>query len=77
MTRKGQLTIPKHVRDELGLKPYDKIEIYLEKGEAKLRWAFHALREIADGVPPCGVPYGEMRQVVQDEQARRYVEELE
>jgi antitoxin PrlF len=30
ITSKGQITIPKEVRDRLGLKPGDHVEIYLE-----------------------------------------------
>ncbi len=30
ITSKGQITIPKEVRDRLGLKPGDRVEIYLE-----------------------------------------------
>jgi antitoxin PrlF len=30
ITSKGQITIPKEVRDRLGLKPGDRVEIYVE-----------------------------------------------
>jgi antitoxin PrlF len=32
LTSKGQVTIPKEIRDELGLKPSDKIVFSLEDG---------------------------------------------
>ena len=75
MTRKGQVTIPKEVRDQLGLKPFDKIEIYVEHGETKLRKAYPALREIAGGLPAINVPWDEMRRIAQEEMADRFGEE--
>ncbi len=37
ITSKGQITLPKKVRDGLGLKPGDEIEFIAEKGEFKIR----------------------------------------
>lgn len=37
MTSKGQLTLPKNVRDELGLKAGDKLDIVKEHGTYVLR----------------------------------------
>jgi antitoxin PrlF len=37
LTRKGQVTLPKAVRDALGLKPFDKLEVQVVDGEARLR----------------------------------------
>lgn len=39
VTAKGQVTIPKAVRDRMGLRPFDKVEFYIEEGETKLRKA--------------------------------------
>lgn len=76
LTWKGQVTIPKEVRDTLGLKPFDKIEIYLENGEAKLRKAFLSLDELAGSVPGSGVPMEEWSAIVQDEVAEAYAEKF-
>lgn len=37
VTSKGQITIPKEVRDKLGLKSGDKVVFSIEDGEAKIR----------------------------------------
>lgn len=37
ITSKGQVTIPKAVRDRLGLRAGDKVDIYEEHGEVHLR----------------------------------------
>ena len=60
LTSKGQVTIPKHVRDGLGLKPFDKVEIELIGDEARVRKAQTTLEEIAGSLPPLGIPVEEM-----------------
>lgn len=37
LTSKGQMTIPREIRDSLKLRPSDKIVIVLEKGQAVLK----------------------------------------
>jgi AbrB family looped-hinge helix DNA binding protein len=37
LTSKGQMTIPREIRDSLKLRPSDKIVIVLEKGQAILK----------------------------------------
>ena len=37
LTDKGQVTIPKHVRDGLGLRPGDEVEFVAEGGGYRLR----------------------------------------
>lgn len=37
LTSKGQITIPKRVREGLGLKPGDEVEFVAEGGEYRLR----------------------------------------
>lgn len=37
ITTKGQITVPKAVRDGLGLKPGDEVEFVAESGEYRLR----------------------------------------
>ncbi len=51
LTSKGQVTIPKAIRDELGLRPFDKIRFTIEDGEVKLRKAYPSLEEIAGSLP--------------------------
>lgn len=37
ITSKGQVTIPKAIRDELGVKPGDSLEFRIEDGHLKVR----------------------------------------
>jgi AbrB family looped-hinge helix DNA binding protein len=37
ITRKGQVTIPKSVRDELGLRPGDEVEFVKDDGSYSIR----------------------------------------
>lgn len=37
LTSKGQMTLPKEVRDDLGLRPGDKLDIVKERGQYVLR----------------------------------------
>ena len=71
LTRKGQVTIPKAVRDELGLRPFDKIEIVVEDGEAKLRKARRSLAEIAGSLPKLDVAVEDMPAIAKAERAKR------
>lgn len=40
LTSKGQVTVPKHVRDELRLKPGDEVEFVEEDGHIRIRKHF-------------------------------------
>jgi antitoxin PrlF len=51
LTSKGQVTIPKAIRDELGLRPFDKIRFTVEDGEVKLKKAYPSLDEVAGSLP--------------------------
>ncbi|MGH7961468.1 MAG: AbrB/MazE/SpoVT family DNA-binding domain-containing protein [Candidatus Binatia bacterium] len=75
MTSKGQVTIPKAIRDEVGLKHRDRIEFTLENGSARLRRARLSLAEITGMLPPMGVPVEEMPALAWDEWVERYLEE--
>jgi antitoxin PrlF len=70
LTRKGQVTIPKAVRDELGLEPFDRVEIELLEGEARLRRARSSLDEVAGTLPAVGVAVEDMPEIAKEEQAR-------
>ena len=51
LTSKGQVTIPKAIRDELGLRPFDKIRFILEDGEVRLKKAYPSLEDVAGSLP--------------------------
>jgi antitoxin PrlF len=72
LTRKGQLTIPKAVRDQLGLKPFDKVEVVVADGEARLRKSRATLDDIAGTLPPLKIPLEKLTEVAKEERARRF-----
>lgn len=72
LTRKGQVTIPKEVREQLGLQPFDRIEIEVAGTEARLRKAQASLEEIAGSLPPLPVPVEEMPEVAKRRRAAAY-----
>jgi AbrB family looped-hinge helix DNA binding protein len=76
LTRKGQVTIPKAVRDGLGLRPFDKVEIEMVGSEARIRKARRALDELAGILPPLGIPIEEMPRVAREEREERLRERL-
>lgn len=76
VTRKGQVTIPKEVRDLLGIRPFDEVEIVVEEGEAKLRKPSPSLEDVAGSVPPLGMPVEEAIRPAKEERARRLVDKL-
>lgn len=58
LTSKGQLTIPKKVREALGLRPGDQVEFEVLKGEARLKpLRRYSARELRQLITPIGVPY--------------------
>ncbi|MGH7961466.1 MAG: AbrB/MazE/SpoVT family DNA-binding domain-containing protein [Candidatus Binatia bacterium] len=59
ITSKGQVTIPKAVRDALGLKPHDKIEFSVEEGVVRLRKANSPFQNTVGSVLACDVPMEE------------------
>ncbi len=72
LTRKGQVTLPKEVRQELGLKPFDKVEVTVEGGEARLRKVKASLDDIAGSLPPLSLPAEEMITIAKEERAKRF-----
>ena len=76
LTSKGQVTIPKEIRDELGLKPHDKIRFSLEHGHAVLVKAYPSLEEVAGSIPGIDVPLEQWDEIIQDDVARRYAEKF-
>jgi AbrB family looped-hinge helix DNA binding protein len=70
------VTIPKAIRDELGLKPSDKIEFFIENGHAKLRRAYPSLEDVVGRIPAIDVPMEEWDEIIQDETAQRYAKKF-
>jgi antitoxin PrlF len=78
LTSKGQVTIPKEIRDELGLKPADKIEFFIENGHARLRKAYLSLEEVAGSLPALGmdIDIEEAIELARAERARELFEKM-
>ena len=71
LTQKGQVTIPKSVRDTLGLKPHDKVEFVVEGHEARLRKRGPSIRDLVGTLPALETPVEEMGRIAREERARR------
>jgi AbrB family looped-hinge helix DNA binding protein len=76
VTSKGQVTIPKEIRDQLGLKPSDKVMFSFENGHVTLRRAYLALEEVVASIPAIDVPMKEWDDIIQDEAAGRYADKF-
>lgn len=75
LTSKGQVTIPKAIREKSGLKPHDKIAFSIENGAVELRRARLSLEEMAGMLPPIGTPVEDMPAVAWDDWVKEYAEE--
>jgi len=72
LTSKGQLTVPKEVRDQLGLQTGDKIDFQMgEDGSARIRPATLKAADV------CGMlaPYSKRKRAATVEEMRRDVAE--
>ena len=78
LTSKGQVTIPKAIRDELGLRPCDKIRFIIEDGDVKLEKAYLSLDEIVGILPApcCEIDIDKAITLAKDERARELVRKL-
>lgn len=76
LTSKGQVTVPKEIRDELGLRPRDKIRFSIENGHAVLRKAYPSLRDIVGSLPSLGMPIEEAIEQAKEERAQRLMSRL-
>ncbi len=75
LTSRGQTTIPKRIRQRLGLEPGDRI-LFLEKdGEVVLQPVKHTLRDLRGSVEPRERPedFDEVRRQVKKRVAGRSV----
>lgn len=82
LTTKGQVTIPKEIRERLGLKPHDRISISLDGAEgARLTKGQPNLRDLMGSLPTNGLTVEEAMkrtsELRSDELAARYREEFE
>jgi len=75
LTSKGQVTIPKEIREQMGLKPFDKLRFYIEDGEIKVRKAYLSLEELAGSVPPLETPLddAEVTRMAVEDWVERYM----
>ena len=78
LTSKGQVTIPKEIRDELGLKPSDKVEFFIENGHARLRKAYLSLEEVAGSLPGLGkaIDLEKAIAMAKEDRARALIEKM-
>ena len=74
MTSKGQVTVPKRIRDELGLRPGDRIAFSMENGRVTLRKANPSLKDLMGSLPAREVPMDEWDEIVQDDAVQHYIE---
>jgi len=52
MTKKGQITIPKEIRDVLGLKEHDRLAFALKEGEITMRPIRGSILDLKGSVKP-------------------------
>lgn len=73
VTAKGQTTIPKPIRDALGLKPGDRVLFVRKKDEVLLVPVSNTLRELRGSVAPRRKPedFAEVRDEVRKARAKR------
>lgn len=64
LTSKGQVTIPKAVRDALGLQPHDKIEFWVEDGAINFRKVNPAPEDLTGNIPKRDAPPEEWGNIV-------------
>lgn len=51
LSSEGQITIPKAIRDELGLRPHDKLRFVIDGRAIHVEKAYPSLEEIAGSLP--------------------------
>jgi AbrB family looped-hinge helix DNA binding protein len=76
LTAGGRVTLPKAVRDELHLRPFDKLEIRVVDGEARLRKADLTLADL-EGIFPAldrDIDPDEAIRIAKEERAARWRE---
>lgn len=76
ITSKGQVTIPKAVREALGLRPNDKVRFSLENGHVVLRKAYPSLAEVVGSLPALGMPIEDAIDQAKEERAQRLSDKM-
>lgn len=73
ITRKGQITIPKAIRDEVDLKIGDRLRVLVRDGEVVLRCQRRSILDLEGSVAPRQQPedFDEIRQKVRRTRARK------
>lgn len=73
MTSKGQMTVPKAIRDQFHLKTGDRIEFVVEDGRIVLLPATRTLAQLGEILPaaPRKVTLEEMDQAIRERAVRR------
>jgi AbrB family looped-hinge helix DNA binding protein len=76
ITKKGQVTIPKEIRDALGLKEHDKMIFILRGSEIMMRPLRGTILDLRGTVPPKERPeeFEKVRTRVKREQAKKIAE---
>ncbi len=66
LTSRGQTTIPKHIRERLGLEAGDRVLFLVKDGEVVLQPVKHSLRDLRGSVKPRRKPedFDEVRREV-------------
>lgn len=78
LSKKGQVTLPKSVREALGLKPFDRIEFDVVGREVRLRKARLSIDELVGILPPLAnsMEPEEMIRLAEDERAANWREKF-
>ncbi len=72
ITSKGQVTIPKEVRDQLGLHPSDRLEFEVQGDVVIMRRRARRVRDVAAAVPALGIPEAEVERRMKGDRAARW-----
>lgn len=77
LTSRGQTTIPKHIRERLGLEAGDRVLFLVKDGEVVLQPVKHGLRDLQGSVKPRRKPedFDEVRREVRRRVAERNLHE--
>lgn len=71
MTSKGQMTIPKEVREALNLKPSEKVIIVVEAGQAIMRPIKGGILDLGGSVKPVGGGPSDFRKIREEVKRKR------